>query len=411
MPKVLVTDASERAALAIIRSLGKKGVEVTAAEDMSVNAGSLSKYCRHGIIYPSPQRDYKKFLQWLLWLVKKESYDLLIPATEVTCVLLSRYREQFEPYVEVTVPSYDIMKTTVDKAQTIRIADEHSIPHPKTVFVKTVEDIKAIADEVDYPVVIKPRSKIIWTDKSAIIMKVTHENYAFAPKDLITKYYKILSQHKELIAQDYLPFIQDYVPGNGYGVGTLFWDSKPKAIFVHKRLREYPITGGASTLRVSVENEKLVSLALKILQSIHWQGVAMAEFKIDKRDGQPKLMEINGRFWGSLPLAIASGIDFPYLLYKVTMGREVSPQFNYRVGVKRRWLVPGDLLWLLSSLVGNSKKLHVIGAFLKSFETADDILSADDPLPFLGAIGTTMRYFTEVMTGYRNIYGEMSQIR
>ena len=406
MPKVLVIDASERQALAVIRSLGMKGVEVVVADDSRFNLGFPSKYCKRKIMYPSPKKDYKRFLRYLLEVSKKEKFDLLIPFSELTIVMLCKHKEEFDPYVRVAVPPYETMLKAYDKSLTLKIAAQQGVPHPKTLFVENIEDLRIIAREMKYPAVIKPRTKIAWINGSAIMMKVTEANYVHTAGDLITKYRKIALKNKAIFQRQYLPMIQEYIPGRGYGVETLFCNSEPRAIFVHKRLREYPITGGPSTLRVSVKNEKLVDLAVKMLKSMNWHGVAMVEFKMDERDGEPKLMEVNGRFWGSLPLAIACGVDFPYLLYKLMLNGDVVSQFDYKVGVERRWLIPGDLLWLLSSFKSNTDKLHRVLEFLKSFKTADDILSIDDPLPALGAVGMTIKYVMDILSGRINIYGE-----
>lgn len=408
MPNVLVTDASERAALAVIRALGRKAVEVTAGESVGFNAGFLSKYCKHRIIYPSPEKDCERFLKYILKLVKKKKYDLLIPITELTTMLFSKHKEEFEPNVKVAVAPYDTMMKVFDKAQTIKIADKHGVPYPTTFYIEDIEDVKSIAKEIDYPAVIKPRTKVMWIDNAVRSMKVTEKNYAYTPDDVITKYKKIVLQNPELIKKGHLPMIQKYVPGTGHGVEALFHNSEPKAVFIHKRLREYPITGGASTLRVGVKNRKLGNLAIKLLKAIGWQGVAMVEFKVN-RLGEPKLMEVNGRFWGSLPLAIASGVDFPYLLYKAMVEGVDFSSPKYRVGVKQRWLIPGDILWLYSSMVRERNILGSIGDFVAAFGVADDVISLDDLRPLIGQLSETLSLFGDVLRGRRNLVGEILQ--
>jgi len=402
----LVTDASNRAALAVIRSLGMKDIYVAAGDETAFNAGFLSKYCRHKVLYPSPQRNVQEFLNYMLKLVRKEKYDLLIPITDFTTIPLSKHKEKFEPYVTVAVPSYSTMVKTSDKALTIKIAAEHGIPYPKTIFVESVKDVETIAKEIEYPAVIKPRTKVIWANGSAMMMKVTQRNYAYNPNDLIAKYKNIVSQNEVLTQRRYLPIIQEYVRGTGYGVEALFHNSELKAIFSHKRLREYPITGGASTLRVSVNNKKLNKLAVKMLKAINWQGVAMVEFKLNGQQ-EPKLIEVNGRFWGSLPLAIASGVDFPYLLYKsmVEGGDFSSPK--YKVGVKQRWLIPGDILWLYSSIMSKRETWGSIRDFVAAFGVADDIITVGDFRPLFGHLRETLRLFGDVLRNHRNLAGEL----
>jgi predicted ATP-grasp superfamily ATP-dependent carboligase len=93
-------------------------------------------------------------------------------------------------------------------------------------------------------------------------------------------------------------------------------------------------------------DQEIVDKSYRLLQAFDWQGPAMVEFKVDARDGQPRLMEINGRFWGSLQLALDAGMNFPLLYYRLAMGEDLPSQIGYKVGVRSRWLL-GDLDQLL----------------------------------------------------------------
>jgi predicted ATP-grasp superfamily ATP-dependent carboligase len=189
------------------------------------------------------------------------------------------------------------------------------------------------------------------------------------------------------------------VQGVGYGVGVLAdYSSNPIALFMHKRLHEYPVTGGTSTLRVSAWSRKLAEYSIKLLREMNWQGIAMVEFKLDKKNGSANLIEVNGRFWGSLPLAINAGVDFPYLLYKMIVGKDTFTVKGYKLGLTERWLIPGDLLWLFDSLFlsnGNSKFI-VLKKFLSSPFLPDDVISLDDFMPIIGTFVDVLRYFIEV---------------
>ena len=121
-----------------------------------------------------------------------------------------------------------------------------------------------------------------------------------------------------------------------------------------------------------------------------WFGVAMVEFKLDPRDGLPKLMEINPRFWGSLPLAIEAGVNFPLLLYRMACGETFKPVENYRIGRRCRWLLPGDIL----HFIFNPRRHRLVPGFFRfrDPDTAYDILSVRDPLPALAKILTPLTF-------------------
>ena len=407
MGLVLVTDASERAALAVIRSLGKKGIRVLAADTTRFNAGFLSKYCAHKVTYPSPIENKKRFIESLLRSVKKIKLDLLIPITDFTMIPILERKEDFEHYVKVATPPYEVAMKAYDKFQTISIAQKCRVPHPKTFLIDDLKTLREVADELNYPVVIKPRMKVFWNNEKAVMVKVTSVNYAYNKEALLFKYKSLMSRLKGIIPPDFF-LVQEYVQGVGYGVEMLMDDaSNLIALFMHKRLHEYPVTGGASTLRVSVWNRRLAEYSIKLLREMGWQWVAMVEFKLNEKNGGVNLMEVNGRFWGSLPLAISAGVDFPYLLYRCLIEKENFKLSNYKLGVRQRWLLPGDILWLYSSIINTHKGFTSIKDFITSFSVADDIISTDDVVPTIGALWTSLSLFIDVLKGKRSITGEL----
>lgn len=398
--RVLVLEGAKSATLAIVRSLGKKGIDVTVGESIKFCTAGISKYCKSRIRYPAPEVDRDSFLNSILREVKSRKYDVVYPVAGETTLPLSEHKSEFLLHTKIPIPDYKIIEKADDKSQTLQIAMQSGIPCPKTYFPQDLGEVDRIAKEAEFPVVIKPRRKIRWINGRVIRTKVTRENYAFSPFDLKIKYKRISEKSK-------LPFIQEYIPGDSYGFFALLNHSKPRAIFAHRRLREYPITGGASTLRESVYNEEIKELGLRLLKAMNWHGVAMVEFKLDNRDNKFKLIEVNGRWWGSLPLAIASGVDFPYLLHKMVTEGDVEPVTEYRIGVKCRLLIPNDLLWLMSSLWHSHKKMEALLEFFKFRNMDYDIISKDDPLPILGALRVAFGHFEQVLTKRATISGEL----
>jgi predicted ATP-grasp superfamily ATP-dependent carboligase len=227
-------------------------------------------------------------------------------------------------------------------------------------------DLGAVKDAIPPPWVIKPRV----SSGAFGICYVEQED------DLAAAYQEVHRQFP-------FPLIQERIPpaSEAFGLAALLdGRGQVKASFAHRRLREYPVRGGPSTLRESVHHPQIEELGIRLLQSLHWYGVAMVEFKVDPRDNQPKLMEINPRFWGSLALAIHAGVDFPALLYKMAMGEEFDPVLEYTVGARCRWLLPGDILHFLT----NPNRFHLKPSFFQFRGMAYDILSGDDPMPTVG---------------------------
>ena len=373
MEKILVTDAQMRSSLAVIRSLGKKGLDITAGENTRFATSFFSKYCQNRVVYPSPEKE-KVFVNYMLKLIKNHSYRAIFPVTDHTLMPMAEHKKEFSKYTILPIPDYETLIKGRDKEKTLKIAMENDISCPKTYFVDTLEDLETIKNKLEYPVIIKPRK----SSGSRGLVLCTSQN------DLIEKYKQIYAKYGPSLVQEYIP-----EGGDEIGVYTLFnFDSEPRAVVVQRRIRSYPISGGPSTLRETIKSPELVKIAFKLLKIMEWQGVAMVEFKIDPRNNEPKLMEVNPRFWGSLQLSILAGMDFPYLLYKLAIEGDIKPVLNYKEGVMCRWLLPGDVLWFLSS----SNKMKNLPEFLKFRDMNYDILSWDDPGPTFGFMLATARY-------------------
>ncbi len=374
--EVFITDGHWRKSLAAVRALGRQGIGVVVGESTRLATAAFSKYSNRTVVYPSPLLNPADFLDFLQRHLSSNSYRMLLPMEYETLSLISQNYADFSRYSYIPVVSYEKLKIAQSKEKILRLADSLGIPTPRTWHIDDISQIDTLKNELPYPVVIKPR-------KAAGALGVS---YPETPEELEAQY---LSIHRRFPR----PMIQEFIPreGPGYGASFLIDErGRVKASFVHKRLREYPVTGGASTYRESAIHNDIREMAQSLLQALKWFGVAMVEFKVDPRDGVPKLMEINPRFWGSLALAVEAGVNFPHLLYRMSRGENFSPVERYKVGVRCRWLLPGDML----HFIYNSERLSLIPEFFHFFDknTSYDILSMDDPLPGMARVLTPITF-------------------
>lgn len=384
-PTVFITDGHWRKSLAAVRSLGREGVRVVVGESTRLATAAFSRYCRKTTVYPSPLLRPEAFVAGLLDTLSRRPYQMLLPMEDETLRLVSEHRHEFSRLTYLLIPSPEKLNIARNKAEVIRLARHLGLPTPRTWFIEDTAQLRALSDRLPYPVVIKPRSA-----SGALGV-----SYVETAGDLVGQY---LATHQRFP----YPLIQERIPrgGAGYGASFLMDDNhRVKAAFVHKRLREYPVSGGASTLRESVRHDDIRDMARTLLKALDWVGVAMVEFKLDPRDGIPKLMEINPRFWGSLSLAIAAGVNFPYLLYRMSRGEDISPVENYRIGTRCRWLLPGDILHFFH----NPERMKLTPSFFHFLDRrmSYDILSLDDPLPALGRLLTPLTFLYDADMKHR----------
>jgi len=376
MKRILVLDANQRSALAVTRSLGKRGVAVLTAEESSSTLAGSSRYSQLHLVYPSPMLCPDQFIEVLGRLVNQHRIDILLPMTELTTTLLLTNQSSF-PGIVCPFADIKTVDSLANKCSLMQMADDLGIPIPGTRYVSNTDTPAIDLNQLDYPLVLKPgRSWLLEHGK----WHRAEVRFASSPSEART----II---EDVAAFQIHPFmLQQHVTGHGEGVFALYDHGKALAFFAHRRLREKPPEGGVSVLSESIVIDPvLLSHSRRLLDKANWHGIAMVEFKV-AADGTPYLMEINTRFWGSLQLAVDAGVDFPWLLYHLANGKQPEPVNNYKIGVRLRWLL-GDLdnlyLTLRDKRYSFGKKLSAIRRFITPapFRTRHEIGRWNDPVP------------------------------
>lgn len=329
--RILVLDGNQRAALAAVRSLGSKLLTVAVGETSVNSLAGSSRYCTERISYSDPTLAPRAFMDDILSQIRKLGITFLLPITEATAYVLLKYRQELPDSVTLPFPDSDIVERVANKNELFRLALQRGIPVPETLECQnSSEGLEKLKTVHKFPIVLKPaKSKILLEEcivsTQVIIAKTRQE------------------AEEALKAHSFFSFpftMQAFVEGQGQGVFALFNHGHPVCYFAHRRLREKPPGGGVSVLSESaMVTDSLRAHTEELLCPINWHGVAMVEFRMSD-NGTPYLMEINPRFWGSLQLAIDSGIDFPWLLFLVSTGQPLpNSVWKHR---RVRWLL-GDL--------------------------------------------------------------------
>ena len=240
-------------------------------------------------------------------------------------------------------PSNDCFQLAFDKGRTLELAGSLGVGTPVTYAKATGESLAEFLSNRSFPMVVKPRRSVSWNygpDGRRGVQLTT--SFATSPQELHSLCVKILSQTGEF------PLVQEYVRGEEASIQFLCDRGAVVAACANRRLRSMHPTGGAGVLKetVPLSYGGMADRARRLVAALNWTGPIMVEFKIEQASGVPKLMEINGRFWGSLPLAVLAGVDFPYLYYRLALGMKIPPILDYPERVTSRHLV-GDLrhLW------------------------------------------------------------------
>jgi len=352
-PRVLISEGTNKNALSIIRNLGKSySFDILTSCPPSLTLSAYSKFSNH-IFYVNSSKEAKYYLK-VLSILKNNNYDVFLPVGLKSYLVSSKNLDEFLNYTNLLVPKWDVMKIAYNKDLTMELAKKLGIPIPRTMIL-TSDNLSSIKE---FPVVIKS------SDGSGAYVK-----YCNTPEEL-KRNYKFLRKKSmtKIIAQE-------YIKGFGTGFYGVCKNGKFYGIFMHRRIKEFPITGGASAVAEAYYNKKLLNYGKKICEKLKWDGPLMAEFKYSQEIDEYYLIELNPKLWGSLDLTIKSGVNVPEILIKLALGEEVKPIKTYKK-VKFRWVFPDEFKVLLSGG-------ETIQEFFKHEPHTFTNLDFSDPLPTL----------------------------
>lgn len=339
---VLLLDADSRVGTACLQSLGPRGHRVHVGVRRLGAPAESSRWCHR--VHPQPPAEpVAAGVTWLTELDERFGFALIVPTTEASLRWLRALPEDHPARVKAVLPSDAALDAALDKSTTGRIARELGLPVPATrelaqCAAGTPLPQETLAAPAAWPVVLKPvRSKVVvGSHLKSLAVAVVH--------DAETRAVTLAAWLPDTPVQE-----QAWVPGRGIGVEVLYEHGRMAWHFVHERLHEWPLTGGASTLRRAAGPEpELVEMTRRLLDRLQWHGVAMVEWRRDAQ-GVVHLMEINPRLWGSLPLTIAAGVDMPAGLLALAVGETLPAARGWRVGITARNL-SNDIQWSIDNL-------------------------------------------------------------
>lgn len=337
---ILVTDGDERAALAVVRSLGTAGYRVIVGAQRPRSLAGASRWASARVVLPDPLRAPGEFTAAVREVVVRERIAVVLPIAEPALLAVSEHRNVLAE-ARLPWPSDQQIRAICDKAGLLATARGIGLRIPEQVIWIGPND-RGDSKDLTYPLVVKPARSVSGGAGAGGRFKLG-VSHAATPAELDA----ILRQ---LPSAGWPVLLQQRVIGPGVGQFVLRWDGRVRAVFAHRRIREKPPWGGVSVYREAIAADPaLLALSTRLLEAYDWQGVAMVEYKVDAATGTPYLMEVNGRFWGSLQLAVDAGVDFPRLLVEAATGVPSGGAPPWKVGVRSRWWW-GDVDHLLARL-------------------------------------------------------------
>jgi predicted ATP-grasp superfamily ATP-dependent carboligase len=359
---VLITHAHHRLAYYAVRCLAKHGIDVVCGSEFPLAGCFFSRYCSGHFTYPSPWEHPDHFVDRVIEEIKRREIGVLMPVHREGYVL-SRYKDTLDHHTSFLYPSFSDIIAVNDKANLVKTAKEASINIPRTIIPEGLDCLEKIKSELRFPVIIKPRR-----GHGGIGQIIVEE-----PSRIETTYLKTLNNYGITVKEEY-PIVQELIMGKKLYVGMLFNHGELRASFGHHAIRRY----SAATYAVQCEDPRGNEQLRRLAEYLKWHGIISADLFLEEGTQIPYLTDINPRFWGSIYLAIWSGVEFPYLLYRMAIDGDISPVTEYTKNLEGRWLL-GEVAYLIEDIMKASGK-HVQDTLICRAPVS--CWDPKDPIPF-----------------------------
>jgi len=312
-----------RIVVTVARSLHRRGIPVDVANFIT-SLHPRSRAIRDTATFARPDRDPDQFVNQIHEFIRRGGHDMIIPTDDPTLVALTEHYQDLKDLAHLACPPPEITGLILNKHLCLDTAQKCGIRIPKTRLISHSSELFDLFSSFSFPWVLKPaRKQSSIEEAKSVTLRTADEvatrfpqDHAFAPPMLL----------------------QEYCAGAGVGIETLAHQGQFLGVFQHRRLMEFPYTGGVAVAAVSEKpNPELVEQAFTLLRALKWEGPAMVEFKVDPKKGSAVFMEVNGRYWGTLSLPVMAGIDFPFYHWQVVHDEVPAVPDSYPVGMKWRW--------------------------------------------------------------------------
>lgn len=377
-----VTFNTHITALAIARSLGRAGVPVLGLDREGGGLGQRSRHLSALALCPDVIDGGRAFVDFLLEIGPRFAHrPVLFPTNDDWVFAVARHKAELEAFYRVPFSAADVIDTALEKTALYRAAEALGIPAPKSWYLDGgPDDVRRVADEVPYPVILKP-------DESRAFYEAFREKVFVVqtPEEFLAKVDEAAARGLRLVAQR----IVHTKPGGFYSVCSyLDADGRPRGVFVGRKLEQYPPEFGTSCLADARWVPEIAERGVRVLQALGFHGISEIEFVQDPDTGEHLLLDVNTRAWKWIGLPIASGVDLPLLAYRDAVGEAFDAPAQ-RDGV--RWTFLRDYVKLVRERAGvipeeqvtKDEWLGLISGRLPAGGTlVDGVLDPDDPEPF-----------------------------
>lgn len=311
LPPCYVLGVETHIGLSVVRELGAAGVPVIAVAVDPQAIGQVSRYAHAAELIRHPRQP--EGLAEIRALGERHGAGFMLTVSEGNVKWLIDHADQLS-CIRPLVPPAESFAIVLDKVRTLAAAEAVGIKVPRSACPASWAEVEEIARSFRFPAVLK------WADPNIMFEPLKKHGLDMVKADYVYTAEEFLAVAARYRPMGQWPLMQEYCAGAG--LGQFFYMHRGEAVrrFQHVRVAEWPPEGGFSSVCDGVPLDQFRALqdkSIQLLRHIGWEGLAMVEYRYDPATGEAVLMEVNGRFWGSFPLAMYSGAKFAWLTYMV----------------------------------------------------------------------------------------------
>ena len=363
---VLVTGGEEVAVLGAVRALCSAGYTAWVQASERRSYGSRSRATSATVPTPEPHADPEGFAEALVDASERYCLSAVLPGTEAALLALAPHRARFPEATAVGVPGTTVVERATSKQALAEAARSVGLQMPPTTHLDFASLEKGRAPDVDLPIVVKP----LRSDTHLQDGRLRHDT----PRLIQT-----LDELRETLSVFGEGLAQPYIPGEIYGVCGVAWEGATMCTLHQIGRRIWPLDCGMVSYAETVPREPGLDERVRALVSrLGWSGVF--QLQLLSHRGELYAIDFNPRFYISISLAVAAGLNLPAFWLARLLGHHPSVG-EYAIGM--RWRSdPDDPRSLLTSFRRGERTRSLLAAFPRR-RTTHAVFSWRDPAPLL----------------------------
>ncbi|MEQ8469747.1 MAG: ATP-grasp domain-containing protein [Marinoscillum sp.] len=311
---ILLIGYDEHLCLSIVYCLRKANYDIHLLTHNKKTVCRYSRFIKKVFFY----NDYKDIPEAIAEVSRTQHIDLIMPYDELESLIVSEHKDwlsEFAPVVPLTDPK--LFQTAINKNNLDAfLASEKIEVMPKSVLLNAGSTLKDF-NGLKFPLLIKPSRSSFGRGIVTIKDEETLKGYLSAKGKNLDGF-----------------AAQEFIVGSDISCNVFAVDGEIR----HYTIQESPVKQLDNYAKnddlVFHDDPEVIETISTVTKALNWNGVACLDLRRDAQTGKIYLLEINGRFWGSVSSSYdRANVNFPLIMIKHTLLKE-ELQYSKQEGIQ-----------------------------------------------------------------------------